>query len=159
MMLRALSMAGVLAALGCRASPPPAATSTTVPASPVGAASPADAAPPVDAAALDRDLPRLVERSLAMYEDIARVFADGADDCAAVVARLGELAETYRDVAAANAKVVRDGRVELLRQALEPHGPAFDAAARAIVQAPVMARCSSDPAFGAAFDRLVAAPP
>jgi len=112
----------------------------------------------IDAPALDRDLPRLVERSLAMYRDVAGALAASAD-CAVVAARLGELARGYRDVVDANAKVLHDGRAKELRAALEPHGDAFDASARTIVQSPTMAKCSQDAAFAKAFDALLEPPP
>ncbi|HEX7836173.1 MAG TPA: hypothetical protein VF469_01855 [Kofleriaceae bacterium] len=117
---------------------------------------PADAA--VDATPLDQDLPRLVERSLAMYQDVAGAFAASHDDCAAATARLRELAGRYRDVALANAKVLHDGRDKELRAALGPRSVEFDAAGAAVVQSPIMSKCSRDRAFGKAFEELVAPP-
>lgn len=148
-MLRVMSITAVLAACSGRA-PGPAA--------PPAAVAPADASPPADAAPLDQDLPRLVERSLAMYRDVAGALAASGNDCAAASARLRELSERYRDVVSANAKVLRDGRARQLRAALEQHGDEFDAAAQAVVQSPAMAKCAPDPAFGKAFDELLAPP-
>jgi uncharacterized lipoprotein YmbA len=118
----------------------------------------AAAPPPADATPLDQDLPRLVERALALYRDVAAALAASGNDCAAASARLRELSERYRDVVLANAKVLHDGRARQLRAALEQHGDEFDAAAQAVVQSPTMARCAPDPAFGKAFDELLAPP-
>jgi hypothetical protein len=119
----------------------------------------------VDAAPLDQDLPRLVERAIAMYQDIAAALVvpspSGASgkDCAAATAKLRQLAGTYRDVVAANAKVLHDGRAKELKAALEPHGDAFDAGARAIMQSPTMSACAQDPGFTKALDELLGASP
>jgi hypothetical protein len=167
-MLRAMSIAAVLAACSGRApgpvaSPAPAAPpAAAAPAPPAASTADAGARPPAaaaaDAAPLDQDLPRLVERALAMYRDVAGALAASANDCAAATARLRELSGRYRDVVTANAKVLRDGRARQLRAALEPHGDEFDAAAQSVVQSPVMAKCAPDPAFGKAFDELLAPP-
>ncbi|MBC7974325.1 MAG: hypothetical protein H7138_05015 [Myxococcales bacterium] len=63
-----------------------------------------------------------------------------------------------RDVVAANAQVLRDGRGAELRTALDRQGAAFDESARAIMQSPTLARCAQDPAFTRAFDLLLSAP-
>lgn len=151
-MFRERSLALTLAtAIGCSGAAPPAHQ----------AAPPiiVDAGPPADAGPLDRDLPRLIDRSLAMYRDIAAAFAASGEDCAAATAKLGELAARDRDVVTANAKVLHDGRGAELRAALEPHGETFDASARAIMQSPTLARCAQDPTFARAFDQLFEAPP
>lgn len=148
-MLRVMWIAAALAC-SARSAPPPAP--------PVAhAAPPADAG--VDAAPLDQDLPRLAERSLALYQDIARAFTASGENCSAASARLHELTERYRDVVAANAKVLHDGRAKELRAALDPESDAFDAAAAAVVQSPTMSRCAQDRGFARAFDELVATPP
>jgi hypothetical protein len=130
---------------------------------PAPRSAPVRAAPPdaavADAAPLDRDLPRLVERAIAMYEDIAKAFAASGKDCAAASARLGQLAAAYHDVVAANARVLHDGRAAELKAALAPHGDAFDAGARAIMQSPTMSACAQDPAFTRALDQLLEASP
>lgn len=136
-----------IACSGRAAAPPPAQPAPVAP---------ADAA--ADATPLDQDLPKLVERSLAMYQDVARALAASHDDCAAATARLRELAGRYRDVAVANAKVLHDGRDKELRTALGPRGVEVDAAAAAVVESPLMSKCSRDRAFGKAFDELVAPP-
>ncbi|TMQ06552.1 MAG: hypothetical protein E6J90_22295 [Deltaproteobacteria bacterium] len=146
--MRVLWIAAVIA---CSGRPPPAQP----------AAAPAvvaDAGPPADAAPLDQDLPRLAERSLAMYQDIVSAFAASGEDCAAAVTRLHELTGRYRDVTVANAKVLQDGRAKELKAALAPHSAEFDAAAAAVVRSPVVARCAQDPRFSQAFDELLAPP-
>ncbi len=158
-MLRVMSIAAVLAACGGRAPGPPASP----PPAPPAAVAPADAgAPPpspvADATPLDQDLPRLVDRALALYRDVAGALSASGDDCAAASARLRALSDRYRDVVTANARVLRDGRARQLRAALESHGDEFDAVAQAVVQSPTMARCAPDPAFGKAFDELLAPP-
>jgi len=154
-MLRVMSIAAVLVACGSRspaAIAPVAAPPAAAPA-PVGAVEPAAW---VDTAPLEQDLPRLVDRALAMYRDIAQALT--GDDCAAAAVRLRGLAGRYRDVVVANARVLRDGRARQLRAALDAHGDAFDAAAQAVAGAPAMARCAPDPAFEQAFDQLLAPP-
>jgi hypothetical protein len=147
-MLRVMWIAWAVACGGRPAAPPPA--------QPAHAGAPADAA--IDATPLDQDLPRLVERSLAMYRDVATSFADSREDCAAATGRLRALAGRYRDVAASVAKVLHDGRDKELRAALGPRSEQFDAAAAAVFQSPTMSACSRDPAFGKAFDELVEPP-
>jgi ABC-type transporter Mla subunit MlaD len=152
MRMRMMSCAiGIAAAVACSGKPPP----------PAQAAGPAPAASGVApaATALDQDLPRLVERSLVMYRDLASALAASGEDCAAATARLGELAGTYRDVVAANAKVLHDGRAKQLQAALAPHREDFDRSAQAIVHAPTIPKCSQDAAFMKAFDELLEAPP
>lgn len=146
--MRALWIALAIACSGRSSGGPPPAQPAPV--------APADAA--VDATPLDQDLPKLVERSLAMYQDVDRVFAASHGDCAAATARLRELTGRYRDVAVANAKVLHEGRDRELRAALGPRSGELDAAATAVVQSPIMSKCSHDRAFGKAFDELVAPP-
>lgn len=172
-MLRVMSIAAVLVACGGRAPAPaappappaPPAPSAAPPAAPAPAP-PADAsaptaavaAPPADTAPLDQDLPRLVERALALYRDVASALTASGNDCAAASARLRALSERYRDVVLANAKVLHDGRARQLRAALEQHGDEFDAAAQAVVGSPAMAKCAPDPVFSKAFDELLSPP-
>ena len=151
-MLRMMWLAAA-AAIGCSGKPPPAAR----PAEPAPVAVVADAS--VDAAPLDQDLPRLAERSLAMYQAVAKAFAESGEDCKAATTRLGQLTAEYRDVATANAKVLQDGRAKQLRAALDPHNDEFDRAAKAMMQSPTMAKCSQDRAFARAFDELHEASP
>jgi hypothetical protein len=143
----------VAAAVACSARPPAPVQPPPPPPPPAVA----DAGV-IDAAPLDQDLPRLVERLLAMYQDVARAFAASGEDCAAATARLRELAGRHREAATANAKVLHDGRDRELRAALGPRSEAFDEAAAAVVQSPTMSKCARDPAFAKAFDALVAPP-
>ncbi len=147
-------MIAIAGAIACSGKPPPAQPVETMP----GAATPGAAAQP-EATALDQDLPRLIDRSLVMYQDVAKALAASGDDCAAAAAKLGQLAGRYREVVAANAKVLHDGRARQLKAALEPHNEDFERLAQAIVQSPTMSACSQDPAFAKAFDELVEAPP
>lgn len=128
------------------------------PASGGPAAPPADA-PPADALSLDRDYARLAERAVMLYEGVAAAFGAAGEDCPQATARLGQLAATYRDVVAANAKILHEGRARELKQALVTYGDRFDAAAKSIVESRTMAKCFEDPAFTRTFDDLVGAPP
>jgi hypothetical protein len=144
----------LVAALAC-SRPPPAPRGESAHATAV-----ADAGvSAVDAAPLDQDLPRLVERAIAMYQDIAKAFAASGQDCAAATAKLGQLAGSYRDVVAANAKVLHDGRAKELKAALAPHADAFDAGARSLMQSATMSKCGQDAAFTRALDQLLEASP
>ncbi len=134
-----------LAACGGAASPP-----TVAPVAPI--------APPPAPLPLDRDLPRLVTRSLAMYQDVAAALAATPTDCAAATARLDQLAARYREVVAANARVIRDGRAAELRAALAPRDAELGAAAAAVIHAPALAACASEPAFGRALDGVFSPP-
>ena len=118
---------------------------------------PTDAAP--DAAPLDRDLDRLAERSVKLYQDVVRTFEASGEDCAAAAVKLAELTKTYADVVAANAKVLHDGRAMSLKIALKRFDDQLDQAAKSIMQSKTLAACARDPAFARAFDALVAAPP
>jgi hypothetical protein len=120
--------------------------------------------PPIDAPAaaqepLDRDLPRLAERGVKLYEEVAQAFRAAGEDCAAAAAKVIELELRYRDVTAANRKVLHDGRARELKRALAPFEDRLDAAAKDLMQSAAMAKCSQDAAFSKAFDDLVGAPP
>jgi len=112
---------------------------------------PPPAAPP-PAPPLDRDLPRLVERSLALYRDIAAALA--ITDCPATITRLRALASRDHDVVLANAQLVRDGRTADGSEGLLPGSGGREAAAAAVVNAPAMTACIADPAFTQALDSL-----
>jgi hypothetical protein len=143
-----------LLACGNKATPP-------VPPMPLADAG-VDAGAPADAAssgALDRDLPRLAQRSLALYEAVVATFRSAGADCAAATKRLGELRTEYADVTVANAKVLHEGRARELEAALVTYDDRLDAAAREIVGSRTMSKCTSDRAFTRAFDDLVGAPP
>ena len=132
------------------------------PAKPGGphAAHPPDAAAPAtDAPPLDRDYARLAERAIQLYQAVAEAFRVADEDCAAASAKLGELATSYADVVAANARVLHEGRAKELKQALGKYSDQFDGAAKSILQSPAMAKCYRDPAFTKAYDDLVGTPP
>ena len=143
----------IAGALACSGKPPPAQPGEIRP-----SATAEGSAAPAEATALDQDLPRLVDRSLVMYQDVAKALATGGD-CAAATGKLRQLAGPYREVVRANAKVLHDGRARQLKVALEPHDEDFDRSAQAIVLSPTMFACSTDPAFSKAFDELLEAPP
>jgi hypothetical protein len=153
-MSRLIGIIAAASAVACSGSPVPA--KATAPAS---AAVLVDAGAASDSAPLDRDLERLAQRSLAMYQAVAKALTESAEDCKAATARFGQLAGEYRDVVTANAKVLQDGRAKELRAALDPHSEEFDRAAKAVVQSPTMSKCSQDRAFAKAFDDLLEAPP
>ncbi len=153
-MLRVMWIAAALACHGCGGKPPPSAQ----PVDPAETAVILDAGG-ADTVPLEQDLPLLVERSLLMYQDVARAFAITGEDCKAATSRLGQLAASYRDVVTANARVLHDGRAKQLRAALDVHNEEFDRSAKAIVKSPTMSKCGQDPAFTKAFDKLLEAPP
>jgi hypothetical protein len=148
-----ISLLAAAAAIACSGSPSPAK-----PTGPTPVAVPIDAGPR-DAPPLDQDLERLVQRSLAMYRAVAKALGDPQRACSAATADLGQLRDEYRDVVAANAKVLQDGRAKELKAALAPHNDEFDRAAQAVLQSPTMAKCHGDRAFAKAFDDLLEAPP
>jgi hypothetical protein len=102
------------------------------------------------------DLPRLALRAKQLYVEWAAAFADPNIDCATATARVNVLADKNADVAAANTAVFRAGhqRVKALRAELEKHEGEMAPIAKAIMESPIMGRCSSDPKFGRAIDRL-----
>jgi hypothetical protein len=119
----------------------------------------ASAAPVVDPGPpLDQDLPKLVERSLALYRDVAAAFDSSGRDCESAISKLHQLSGTYHNVVVANAKVMHDGRATELRTALEPHDAELSAAAGTMVNTVTMRTCTADPQFGRAMDALFAPP-
>lgn len=143
-MMRWLALALVVAACNHTAEPVTPGT---------GSSAPADA--PI-ATALDRDLPRLAGRALALYQGVASAFAGAGEDCAVATTKLDALATEFADVVAANGKVLRDHRAKEMRAALEPHQTELDVAAHAIMDSKTLAACSPDKRFENAFDRLMA---
>lgn len=144
----------VVIALAACSKPAPAPAPPTRSDAGVGSIAPADATP----LPLDEDLPRLALRAVELYEEIVRLFGAAASDCAAATEKLRTARPAYAEVAAANAKVLHEGRAKALRAALEPHGARLDAAAKMIASGPTMAACAADRAFTDAFDALVGAP-
>ena len=108
---------------------------------------------------LDRDIPRLAEKSVALYQAIVAAFKAAGVDCAVATKKVSELRAEYADVTAANAKVLHEGRSRELKAALAKHDDKLDAAAKEIVGSPTLSKCSQDRAFTKAFDELVGAPP
>lgn len=136
-----------------RPAPPPDAA---VDAAPV-AVTP-DAAP-VANGPLDRDLPRLALKSVALYEAVVAAFRSAGTSCASATKSLTDLHATYADVGLANAKVLHEGRARELKAALAKYDDKLDAAAKEIVGSQTMSKCTGDRAFTKAFDDLVGAPP
>lgn len=134
--------------------PPPPDAAIVVDAAPVVVAP--DASPP---GPLDRDLPRLAARSVALYAAVSTAFRTAGSDCAAATKQLGTLHGEYAEVIAANAKVLHDGRSKELKAALAKHDDQLEASAKEIVGSQTIKACASDRAFTKAFDDLVAAPP
>lgn len=121
---------------------------------------PADAgtAPVADAppqGPLDQNLDRLAERSVALYGDVVRAFEAVRENCPAAATRLDELARTYADVIAANAKVLHEGREMQLKIALRRFDDQFQKAAKSIVQSKTIAACFQDAAFAKSLEGLV----
>lgn len=149
-MLRWLAIAALV---GCGHAPPAGSETGTTHATPVKA--PADAAQPPG---LDDDLPRLAERSTALYQQLAKVLGPpGSTDCAAIARELDKVASDNADVLAANAKVLHAGhdKIQQLKTAIEPHQDVLDAAAKTISESQTMKTCSEDAGFAKAIDRLL----
>jgi hypothetical protein len=118
------------------------------------------AAPDAAPRSLDDDLGRLAERSLEMYQAIAKLLGEPSTDCVGVAAKLDAITQANTDVIAANAKVLHAGheKIKQLKAALEPHQADLDAAAQTIGASRTMKTCSTDPAFNKATDRLLGEP-
>jgi hypothetical protein len=131
------------------------------PSSPVnpghGSATQASNAAPADAPlALENDLPRLAERAVKLYVDWNNALKAAGTDCALATTKMNALADANADVIEANRKLVRGDRerVKAMRAELDKHQAELDASAKAIVESPTMQKCSQDPGFAAALDRL-----
>jgi hypothetical protein len=136
-----------LVLLGCQSGVVPAAPVVHEP-TPVVVV--ADAAVPLP---LDRDMPKLAERVVAMYRAIVEALA--IEDCAAVTQKLDALDATYDEVVTAVAAALRDERRAALRSALAGHDPEYTALAKQVVGSPALAKCAQDAAFATALDRLM----
>jgi len=110
--------------------------------------------PPAPPLPLDRDLPRLVERTLAMYEAIGDALVGS---CEQVTARLATL--SFDDVVAASMKVLHDGRGGELHAAFAHSDQRFAELGRRITSSPVIASCAGDAAFTAAMDKVTGGSP
>jgi hypothetical protein len=126
-----------------------------------GSAAPVPDAAPVVAVPLplERDLPRLAQLGVKLFEDIVKVFAAAGEDCSTTAQQLDALRGTYGEVSVANAKVLREGRAMELKLALRPYDDRFEAAAKAIAGSKTMHACAMDGTFARAFDGLVGPPP
>lgn len=135
----------------CGHTPPPAEPGTTH-ATPE--TTPSDAATPL---ALEDDFPRLADRSVAMYQALAKLLGEPSTDCPAVATKLDAIATEYSDAITANAKVLHAGhdKIQKLKTAIEPHQADLDAAANTISASTTMKTCSEQPAFAKAIDRLL----
>jgi hypothetical protein len=148
----------VLVSCGTKSSSPTLPPPPPPPDASADASVTADAAP-VAGGPLDRDLPRLAARSVALYEAVVATFRAAGTDCAAAAKQLTALRAEYADVTAANAKVLHEGRARELKAALVKYDDKLDAAAREIVGSQTISKCTSDRIFTKAFDELVGAPP
>ena len=131
--------------------------STPATARPVTAGAPVPADASIDAPLpLDQDLPRLAERAVKLYLDWKNALAEAGTDCALATSKMNAIADANADVIEANQKIYQAGheRVQALRAELAKHEAELDASAKAIVESPTMATCSTDPAFARALDRL-----
>lgn len=138
----------LLFAIGCGH---PAATPTTTP---VATTAPADAAPATRP--LEEDLPALAERAVKMYQDWEHAFAEAGTDCAVAATKMNALADANADLIAANARLAKSGheKIKAARAELDKHADQIDASAKAVMTGPTMSKCSADPAFSKALDRL-----
>jgi hypothetical protein len=126
---------GLALAAGCGGPRPPAT---------VGAAAP----PPDAPASLADDLPRLAERTAAMFEALATAL-EGPADCAVLTARVQAVMAEHQEVRAATTAVAERERGPDLDTALAPHAARIAAAAGRM--APALRACGGDPAFAAAL--------
>ena len=152
LLLIVLMACGTKSSPPAKPAPPPDAAIDAVPMAAVDAA-------PAPTGPLDRDLPRLAQRAVALYEAVVVAFRAAGTDCAAATTKLGTLRTEFGEVIVANAKVLHEGRARELKVALAKHGDKLDAAAKEIVGSQTMSKCTSDRAFTKAFDELVGAPP
>jgi hypothetical protein len=122
-----------------------------------GSAAPVDAPAAPAEVPLDRDLPRLAQRSVDLWLGVAAAFDAAGEDCAQATAKLVELKQTFGDVMPAIQKVARDHRAKDLKAALAPHDEQLAAAAKKISASPTLLKCDEDDAFARAFD-FIASP-
>jgi hypothetical protein len=102
------------------------------------------------------DIPRLALRARQLFIDWRAAFGDGSLDCATAATKMNELAQKHADVIAANRQVLEDGheKRKALRTELEKYEEEMAPVAKAIVESPVMGKCSMDAEFANAVDRL-----
>jgi hypothetical protein len=129
----------------------------STPAKPPGPGSGAQSTTPADAAiALENDLPRLAERAVKLYADWQTALTAAGTDCVLAATKMNALADANADVIDANRKLLHGDRdrVKAMRAELDKHQVELDASAKAIVEWPSMQKCSRDPGFAKALDRL-----
>jgi hypothetical protein len=99
-------------------------------------------------------VPSAEPRRVAALADVSRALDDAA--CAPAAAKLQAVAAANADAIAANLRVLHGGRdkVEALHAALRARQGELDAAARAVIESPVFAACTSDDAFARAIGAL-----
>ena len=127
-------------------------------AAPPAARPPAAPAPPPAPLPLDRDLPALARRTLALYEATAQLLSSGVS-CADATVQLGSLRTAHAADLAARATVIAEARTPALQIALDAHAGSLGAAASAILGAPLMKTCAPDRAFTDAYEVLFGAQP
>jgi hypothetical protein len=152
-MSRLCSLAVVaLVAIGCGSSSP--SRSPQAPSGPTTAA-PADAAVAPRPALAD-DLPALALRARQMFLDWRAALSDASADCPTATAKMNALADTHAEVIEANQQVMRDGheKRKALRAEIANYEEELAPVEKAIAESPIMERCSSDPTFMKAIDRL-----
>lgn len=101
----------------------------------------------------DRDYPRIVEAAIAMYGDLHAALA-ATTDCVVATTALGTVQTKYAELIAANAAIAREGRIAELKTAMAPREEQFAAAAKAVMELPVLPACAKDSAFTRAFGRF-----
>lgn len=111
------------------------------------------AAPPDAPVPFDRDYPRIVEAAIAMYGELHATLG-ATTDCAVATTALGTVQTKYADLIAANATIAREGRIPELKTAMAPREEQFAAAAKAVMELPVLPACAKDSAFTRAFGRF-----
>ncbi len=101
----------------------------------------------------DRDYPRIVEAAITMYGELHAALA-ATTDCVVATTALGTVQTKYADLIAANATIAREGRIAELKTAMAPREEQFAAAAKAVMELPVLPACAKDSAFTRAFGRF-----
>jgi hypothetical protein len=105
---------------------------------------------------LEDDLPRLAARAVKLYVDWKTAFAEAGTDCGLATRRMNAIADANADVIEANKNLYKGShdRVKAFRAELAKHEDELDASAKAIMESPTMAQCSTDPTFQKALERL-----
>ena len=101
-------------------------------------------------------MPRLAERGVKLFLDWSIALKDAGPNCALATTKMNAIADANADAIDANRKLLRGDRerVKAMRAELDKHQVELDASAKAIVESPTMQKCSQDPGFAKALDRL-----